>query len=231
MGPARYGPGEFRFQQGWKPHGADGVAAGPDGGWTVLMFADRRGVRVRALQDSVQSPTAFETVLSEWMNLKSDYWGDEGVNLPGSSYLTSSAGQLTKFHQAGSFADTSGWLETESGARLLVTLLGDAERGPVIVLADSPVGAATGSATFGTEVMRIVYESDCSDGVTALERGDGRINMPDISTPSMIAGPSGVRELIFFGDRRGVLGATSTEGWFQEVLSIIERMMPLAALE
>jgi hypothetical protein len=53
------------------------------------------------------------------MNLKSDYWGDEGVNLPGSSYLTSSAGQLTKFHQAGSFADTSGWLETESGARLL----------------------------------------------------------------------------------------------------------------
>jgi hypothetical protein len=46
MGPARYGPGEFRFQQGWKPYGADGVAAGPDGGWTVLMFADRRGVRV-----------------------------------------------------------------------------------------------------------------------------------------------------------------------------------------
>jgi hypothetical protein len=230
VGPERYGPGEFRFQQGWKPYGADSVAAGPDGGWTVLMFADRRGVRTRSLQGR-ESPTPFETVLSKWMDLKSDYWGDEGVNLPGSSYLTTSAGQLTKFHRDGSFADSSGWLETESGARLIVALLGDAERGPVIVLADSPVGAATGSATFGTEVMRIVSEGDCYDGVTALERGDARIDLPDILIPSMIAGPSGVRELIFFGDRRGVLGATSTEGWFREVPSIIERMIPLAALE
>src|SRR5688500_9864986 len=54
----RYEPGDFRFQDGWKPYASQGVdaAGGVDGMWSFLMFGDRRGVLARY---SGQLPEGF----------------------------------------------------------------------------------------------------------------------------------------------------------------------------
>src|SRR5205823_252902 len=54
MGTATYGPGEFRFQQGGKPYGKDDFAAGPNGGYHLVMFADRRGFRTRPVKKELE---------------------------------------------------------------------------------------------------------------------------------------------------------------------------------
>ena len=122
MGPARYGPGEFRFQQGYVPYGPDGIAAGPDGGWTLLMFADRRGARMRPVKESGRYPEIeFEAVLADWMGYKSDYFGDEGVELPGESRLFTSKGEIDRGRGfEGSFSETSDWHLTKSAPGLRV---------------------------------------------------------------------------------------------------------------
>src|SRR5260370_25666960 len=59
MGARSYGSGEFRLQQGWKPYGPDTVAEGPDGGWEMLMFADRRGMRMRPTRARPDDPVPY----------------------------------------------------------------------------------------------------------------------------------------------------------------------------
>ena len=45
MGRDTYGQGQFRFHEGGVPYASDNFAWGPDGGYGIIMFADRQGLR------------------------------------------------------------------------------------------------------------------------------------------------------------------------------------------
>jgi len=44
MGRDAYEQGQFRFHDGGVPYASDNFAWGPDGGYGIIMFADRRGL-------------------------------------------------------------------------------------------------------------------------------------------------------------------------------------------
>ncbi len=47
MGRDTYEQGQFRFHDGGVPYASDNFAWGPDGGYGIIMFADRRGFAIR----------------------------------------------------------------------------------------------------------------------------------------------------------------------------------------
>ena len=50
MGRDAYEQGQFRFHDGGVPYASDNFAWGPDGGYGIIMFADRRGFAIRPVK-------------------------------------------------------------------------------------------------------------------------------------------------------------------------------------
>jgi hypothetical protein len=147
MGSRRYGPGEFRFQEGGKPYGADDYAWGPDGGQSVVMMSDRRGPTGRPVNPKYV-PYMHETGRGfyAWLGI------DVPDVYPGAPGVVSSLGRPDKGGAIeGSFARTADWPEVAEGVRGFATLLGDHESGPVVLTLAAESGAEIlPSATFHT---------------------------------------------------------------------------------
>src|SRR5256714_5933640 len=53
MGSDTYLQGQFRFHDGGVPYASDNFAWGPDGGYGIIMFADRRGFAIKPVKASI----------------------------------------------------------------------------------------------------------------------------------------------------------------------------------
>src|SRR3954469_3305906 len=53
MGRDAYQQGQFRFHDGGVPYASDNFAWGPDGGYGIIMFADRRGFAIRPVKAEI----------------------------------------------------------------------------------------------------------------------------------------------------------------------------------
>src|SRR5581483_1448400 len=53
MGTDTYEQGQFRFHAGGVPYASDNFAWGPDGGYGIIMFADRRGFAIRPVKAEI----------------------------------------------------------------------------------------------------------------------------------------------------------------------------------
>ena len=53
MGRDTYEQGQFRFHDGGVPYASDNFAWGPDGGYGIIMFADRRGFAIRPVKAEI----------------------------------------------------------------------------------------------------------------------------------------------------------------------------------
>jgi len=53
MGRDTYEQGQFRFHDGGGPYASDNFAWGPDGGYGIIMFADRRGFAIRPVKAEI----------------------------------------------------------------------------------------------------------------------------------------------------------------------------------
>ncbi len=53
MGRDAYEEGQFRFHDGGVPYPCDNYAWGPEGGFGIIMFADRRGFAIRPVKESI----------------------------------------------------------------------------------------------------------------------------------------------------------------------------------
>ena len=53
MGRDTYEQGQFRFHDGGVPYASDNFAWGPDGGYGIIMFADRRGFANRPVKAEI----------------------------------------------------------------------------------------------------------------------------------------------------------------------------------
>lgn len=222
MGPWTFGPGEFRLQQGWKAYGSDTIAAGPEGGWELLMFADRRGVRVRPVRSKPDDPIPYmevERMFSEWTGWKGDWFGDDPATACPPSTFATSLGSPQNGGITNDFGQSPNWLPAGGGSKVAVSLLGDSVCGPVVVVADTAPGlCADEAATYDTEVLRLVYSGSCTIGEQAYGHGDIRIDL------ALGAGENGLQEIVVFGDRRAVARHEASSGWGAALCDIMERL-------
>ncbi len=224
MGPEKYGPGEFRFQRGWKPYPSDNYAHGPDGGWSMLCFADRRGVKTRYVSPSAPTHAAGDAKFAAWLGIKGDLESDDPADAPGSSALVTNVGQLRKPFLNGSFAASSDWPAVNEFTNVAGALMGDPSCGPMIVLASTkPGGWAASEFSVDTELFHLVVRGRCSIGGVSQRCGDMWVQRPGSSVGPVIAGPEGVDELIILGDRRGSLPrfVDQAQGWPKEIAPLM----------
>jgi hypothetical protein len=228
MGAWTFGPGQFRLQKGWKPYGEDTIAAGRDGGWEVLMYADRRGVRVRPVRSKPDDPIPYmevERQFSEWTGWKGDWFGDDPNNPCPPSTLSTSLGAPGNGGVSGSFADTVNWQSVSSGTKVAVGLVGDHVAGPVVVLCETEPGARASSALcLDTEVLRIVYGGSCTIGPKRYGHGDMRVDAAGVRVEPVIAGADGLREVVIIGDRRALASLEPGDGWTAALGDLVNKL-------
>jgi hypothetical protein len=210
MGPEMYGPGEFRFQQGWRPYPGED-ALGDDGLWMAVFVADRRGMRARYVKepppDSPEAQVAVEMhrYFGRTYELKGgDVWfSDDPKDTAGPSALASSLGPIKSGKRNGSFADADSWTTSHPGTREAVSILGDPICGPVVVLtATEPNGVVTPPCRFDTEVFRMIVAGACEIDGRRYEKGDMRIDRAGEWFGPVVAGPEGMQQVVVIGDRR-----------------------------
>lgn len=217
MGPDTYDAGHSRFQEGWKPYASDNYANGPEGGWTALLFADRRGTRVRHVKKH-DGPviTPMDRLLAEWLGVGGDLVAeDPECGVPGPSVMATTLDD----HRRGarinvSFDDTELWLR-EPGVSAMAGALGDRASGPIVMQAHGDAGAAMlGEATFDCDVLRLVSRGSYAVDGGVYESGDMRVQAAGVPFGRAVAGSDGVDEVVIFADRRAVVPeATSSPTW------------------
>lgn len=205
VGNRRYGPGEFRLQQGGRSYGADDYAWGPDGGYSVIMMSDRRGpAKVPVRPELLSSFRASEERIYEWLGIESP--GDYASS---SSMVTTLGLPGKGGNIEGSFATGDRWRSVTAGTRATVAFVGDREVGPVIVSSVTRGGAeAFPASTWGTEVLHLVVAGSATIGGTELLEADLRLVEAGSSGDKVVAGPGGLQEVVLFGSR----------GWLSEDL-------------
>jgi hypothetical protein len=60
MGRDTYEQGQWRFHDGGVPYASDNFAWGPEGGYGIIMFADRRGFAVRPVKAEIAAKVTPE---------------------------------------------------------------------------------------------------------------------------------------------------------------------------
>jgi hypothetical protein len=217
-GEFNYLPGEFRFQEGWKPYGADNLARGRDGGWQMLMFADRRGAMARPVKADQAPPGGGEESAAFLGIDRGDIFprGDERFCEPGPSGLAATLGRERPKHSYvnGSFDKTETWLTTSDASKVAGALLGHMVSGPLVLLFSAAPGSSVsfGSTPLGTEVVQLIVSGSGSIADDTLVAGDIHITPTDVPCPTLTAGTAGVHEVIVFGDRRAAIAADPSSG-------------------
>jgi hypothetical protein len=224
-----YLPGEFRLQEGWKPYGADNLARGSDGGWQMLMFADRRGAMARPVKADQAPPGGGEESARFLGVERGDIFprGDERFCEPGPSGLAATLVRERPKHSwvNGSFDETDSWLSIKGGSKVAAALVGDVVCGPLVLLVSAVQGSSVsfGSTPLGTEVVQLVVSGSGSIDGETLITGDIRITPADVACPTITAGTDGVHGVIVFGDRRAAMTADPGGGEFAALLEPLVR--------
>jgi hypothetical protein len=225
MGRERYGPGEFRFQHGWKAYPSDNASHGPDGGWEILVMADRRGTRGRPVgpgAPDIEAKNAYAAQILEVV--AGDMVSDDPADSSGPSALASTLGPAANSGKLnGSFAEHDTWPTLDAATTATVTLMGDPSCGPVVVLAATqPHAVATSGLRVDTELYRAVVAGSFELDGRSYERGTMRIDRAGTSTGPAVAGADGLQQLLVIGDRRG-LTATAGDGceWWRALRDLV----------
>lgn len=240
MGRDTYHPGEFRLQEGWKTYPDDDNSYGPEGGWEIVMMADRRGTRARRAVPLPEGEDYYEEKIlrevAEKYGFAGDVFSDDPSKGAGPSAIASTIGpaegkRLRMGHLNGSFADSHLWAEVSPSTRVAVTLLGDREGGPVLIFAETKAGEVAMPRTrFGTELFRSIVEGSCLIGDQLYEEGDIRIQHANIQCEPVRAHDNGLKEILVLGDRRSLQVSSEDDGWPKSITGIVEGLQNLLNL-
>jgi hypothetical protein len=203
MGPETYGPGEFRFQQGWKPYPGEDIV-GDDGIWMAVLMANRRGFRARYVNDAPPHEVEMHRYLAATYELKGDAWySDDPDDTAGPSAIVTNIGGTRSGKINGSFNESHSWPASHPGTRALVSLLGEPACGPVVLLTSTePGGVVTPRCRFGTEVFRMIVNGSCEIDGRPYVTGDMRVDRAGAWSERIVAGPEGLQQVFIIGDRR-----------------------------
>jgi hypothetical protein len=225
VGKERYHHGEFRIQESGRPYGSDGDAPHVDGNWRLIMFADRRGHRVRAVNPEIraQMATTRQATLDYFTPHLPELLDDDD---PGVIGMGTNLGARSKLgHIDGTFADTSEWDTIGHGARVAAALLGLPELGPLVMLVHTPAGeVAAPAATYDSDTFRCVTGGSAVIDGAERRMGDVLVKAAGISWPAVVAGPDGLDECFVVGDRRGAVPHTDDARWAGEIAALIAKL-------
>jgi hypothetical protein len=203
MGRDAYEQGQFRFHDGGVPYASDNFAWGADGGYGIIMFADRRGFAIRPVKAEIAAKVTPEQELAgKFLGI------DMQDPCPGAPAIATTLGPTERAHRDGGFDNSEGWTEIAPGVRMAAGLAGEPTAGPVLVFVACAAGCeALPARTVATEtVLAPVSGSVDASGVT-LVQGDVRVEERDVAHPALVAGAGGVQLVLIFADRRGLRSA------------------------
>lgn len=197
MGRDAYEQGQFRFHDGGVPYASDNFAWGPDGGYGMIMFADRRGFAIRPVKAEIA-----EKVTPEQEAAGAALGIDMRDPCPGAPAIATSMGPTTRAHLDGGFDTAERWDEIAPGVRMAAGLAGEPSCGPVLVFIDAAAGceAVPGRSIATETILAPVSGSVDAAGVT-LAHGDVRVEEAGAEQPALVAGPDGVQLVVIVADR------------------------------
>jgi hypothetical protein len=231
MGRDTYEQGQFRFHDGGVPYASDNFAWGPDGGYGIIMFADRRGFAIQPVKAEIAERVAPEQELAGTAL---------GIDMqdpcPGAPAIATTMGPTKRAHLDGGFDTSDQWDEIAPGIRMAAGLAGEPTCGPVLVFLDCAAGSeAIPARSIGTETLLAPVSGSVDAAGTTLRRGDVRLEEADVEQPPLVAGPDGAQLVLILADRRGLRAALDAGTLAGElgcalstVLPDLERQLPLA---
>jgi hypothetical protein len=207
MGRDTYEQGQFRFHDGGVPYASDNFAWGPDGGYGIIMFADRRGFAIRPVKASIaEKVVPAQEAAGALLGI------DMQDPCPGAPAIATTMGRTVRSHLDGGFDTSDQWDEIAPGIRMAAGIAGEPVRGPVLVFLDCAAGAeAIGAHALGTEVIVAPVAGSVDAAGTTLTQGDVRLEEADVEHPALVAGPDGAQLVLIVADRRG-LGSALDDG-------------------
>jgi hypothetical protein len=231
MGRDAYEQGQFRFHDGGVPYASDNFAWGPDGGYGIIMFADRRGFAIRPVKaELAEQMMPAQEVAGRAMGI------DVQDPCPGAPAIITTLGPTARAHLDGGFDTSEQWDEIAPGVRMAAGLAGEPTCGPVLVFVDCTAGTeAVPVHSIGSETMVAPVSGSIDAAGVTMSQGDVRVAEADVDHPALVAGPDGSQVVIIFADRRelrsalddgrmsGALGAA-----LSPVLEDLQRQLPLA---
>jgi hypothetical protein len=208
MGRDTYEQGQFRFHDGGVPYASDNFAWGPDGGYGIIMFADRRGFAIRPVKASIAEKLAPQQEAAG---------AGLGIDMqdpcPGAPAIATTMGQTTRAHLDGGFDTSDSWSEIAPGVRMAAGLAGEPTCGPVLVLLDCAPGTeAVPARSIGTEVLVAPVTGSVDAAGRVLAQGDVRVEEAGAPQPALVAGAGGAHLVLIVADRRELRAALDGGG-------------------
>lgn len=207
MGRDSYEQGQWRFHDGGVPYASDNFAWGPDGGYGIIMFADRRGFAIRPVKAEIAAKVAPEQEASgAFLGI------DMQDPCPGAPAIATTMGPTERAHLDGGFDRSGEWDEIATGVRMAAGLAGEPTSGPVLVFLDCAAGVeALPTRSIGTETIIAPVSGWLEVVGTTLAQGDVRVEEAGIEHPALVAGPDGAQLVAIFADR-GALRSALDDG-------------------
>jgi len=203
MGRDTYGQGQFRFHDGGVPYASDNFAWGPDGGYGIIMFADRRGFAIRPVKAEIaERITPQQQAAGAFLGI------EMRDPCPGAPAIATTMGPTTRSHLDGGFDASDEWDEIVPGVRMAAGIAGEPGCGPVLVFLDCAAGCeAVPAHAIGSETIVAPVSGSVSAAGATLAEGDVRVEESDVEHPALVAGPDGAQLVVIFADRRALLAA------------------------
>lgn len=205
MGRDTYEQGQFRFHDGGVPYASDNFAWGPDGGYGIIMFADRRGFAICPVKAEIAEKLAPQQAAAG---------AGLGIDMqdpcPGAPAIATTLGPTVRAHLDGGFDTADRWQAIGAGVRMAVGRAGEPTGGPVLLLLDAAAGAEVLPArSLDTEVLVAPVSGSVEAAGAVLGSGDVRLEEAAVDHPALVAGPDGAQVVVVVGDRRALRAAVA----------------------
>ena len=232
MGRDTYVQGQFRFHDGGVPYASDNFAWGPDAGYGIIMFADRRGFAIKPVKESIAAEVGPQQAAAG---------AELGIDMqdpcPGAPAIATTMGATARAHLDGGFDTSDSWDEIAPGVRMAAGIAGEPTCGPVLIFLACGAGReALPSHSIGTETIVAPVSGSIDAGGVELTQGDVRVEEADVRHPALVAGPEGAHLVVIFADRRALRVALDDgtfegplSGALSPVLADLERQLALRA--
>ena len=203
MGADTYEQGQFRFHDGGAPYASDNFAWGPEGGYGIIMFADRRGFAIRPVKADIAARVTPEQEAGG---------AALGIDMrdpcPGAPAIATTMGLTTRAHLDGGFDGCGEWDEIAPGVRMAAGIAGEPTCGPVLLFLDCAAGReAVPGRLISSETIVAPVSGSVDAAGTTLGQGDVRVEEADVEHPALVAGPDGAHLVVIFADRRALRSA------------------------
>lgn len=229
MDPKAYEALEFRYQEGWRVYPGHGdVVIDDHGMWEIVLLGDSRGQKARSAV-KIEGPDVDNEllkVIAADFEMVGDVMSDDPADGAGPSAITTTLAPRPRMGKLeGSYANSTQWDEVAPGVRATIALIGDAQKGPVVICTDvAPNACAMPHSRFGTEVLRVVVDGDSEIGEFTYQMGDVRVQMPDMPCDDVMAGDRGLKELIVLGDRRHLAIEAGSSAWPSSISGYVDSL-------